>query len=144
MLTANDREIKLWKLSLKKEKKYESCKKLLQKGKLTIPRTKLLGESIEGFCKKVYKGAHDFHINALTMNTDGETFLSSDDLRINIWNIENVNEVYNVLDIKPKSINDIEEAITSSEFHPTIPSIFNYTTSKGLLHICDFRDKATF
>jgi hypothetical protein len=34
MLTANDKLIKLWRLEFKKEKKYESCKKLLQKGKL--------------------------------------------------------------------------------------------------------------
>jgi hypothetical protein len=29
LLTANDKLIKLWKIDYKKEKKYESCKKLL-------------------------------------------------------------------------------------------------------------------
>ena len=118
MFTSNDRVIKLWKLENKKEKKVESCKKLLAKGKLMLPRQKIIGESVEGSCKKIYKGAHEFHINSLSMNVDGETFLSVDDLRINIWNINNSNDVYNVLDIKPKSITEIEEAITSSEFHP--------------------------
>ena len=144
MLTANDREIKLWRLGLKKEKKYESCKKMLSKGKLQIPRSKLLGESVEGTCKRLYKGAHDFHINSVSLNPDGETFLSVDDLRINLWNLQDANEVYNVLDIKPKSINDIEEAITSAEFHPHQSSLFNYTTSKGVLALCDFRDKSSF
>ncbi len=104
MFVANDRVIKLWKLSLKKEKKYESCKKMLQKGKLTMPRSKVLSESIEGSCTKVFKGAHDFHINSVNLNCDGETFISSDDLRINIWNLSTSQEVYSVLDIKPRSI----------------------------------------
>ena len=89
MFTANDRVIKLWKLANKKEKKYESCKKLLSKGKLVIPRSKVIGENVEGNCKSIYKGAHDFHINSISLNCDGETFMSSDDLRINIWNINN-------------------------------------------------------
>lgn len=87
MLTANDKLIKLWKLDVKKEKKFESCKKLLTKGKIMIPRSKVVSESIEGQCKVLFKGAHDFHINSVNLNCDGETFLSADDLRINIWNL---------------------------------------------------------
>lgn len=75
---------------------------------------------------------------------DGETFLSVDDLRINIWNINNTKEVYSVLDTRPSNINDIEEAITSAEFHPFRSSLFNYTTSKGVLHLCDFRERSNF
>lgn len=87
MFTANDRVIKLWKLDNKRERKYESCKKLLQKGKLILPRSKVIGESVEGDLKSIYKGGHDFHINSISLNSDGETFLTSDDLKINIWNI---------------------------------------------------------
>jgi serine/threonine-protein phosphatase 2A regulatory subunit B len=124
LLSANDRLIKLWKIDLKKEKKYESCKKLLQKGKLMIPRSKVVNESVEGICKLHFKGAHEFHINSLNLNSDGETFLSSDDLRINIWNLNDTKTVYNILDVKPKSVSDIEEAITNAEFHPKVPSLF--------------------
>jgi serine/threonine-protein phosphatase 2A regulatory subunit B len=92
----------------------------------------------------LFKGAHDFHINSVNLNSDGETFLSADDLRINIWNLNDNSQVYNVLDVKPKSITDIEEAITSAEFHPKVPSLFLYTTSKGILNICDFRERALF
>lgn len=124
LLSANDRLIKLWKVDLKKEKKYESCKKLLQKGKLMMPRSKVVNESVEGICKLQFKGAHEFHINSLNLNSDGETFLSSDDLRINIWNLNDTKTVYNILDVKPKSVSDIEEAITHAEFHPKVPSLF--------------------
>jgi hypothetical protein len=48
MLTANDKLIKLWRIDFKKEKKYESSKKLLVKGKLVIPRSKIVNESWEG------------------------------------------------------------------------------------------------
>ena len=51
MLSANDKVIKLWKIEYRREKKYESCKKLLQKGKLTIPRSKVVNEAFEGRCR---------------------------------------------------------------------------------------------
>jgi serine/threonine-protein phosphatase 2A regulatory subunit B len=109
-----------------------------------MPRSKVVNESVEGICKLHFKGAHEFHINSLNLNSDGETFLSADDLRINIWNLNDNKTVYNVLDVKPKSVTDIEEAITHAEFHPKIPSLFQYSTSKGVVNVCDFRDRATF
>ena len=146
LLSANDKLIKCWKIENKKEKKVESCKKLFEKtkGKLVMPRTKIINENMEGVCKSYYKGAHEFHINSLSLNSDGENFLSSDDLRINIWSLNDPTTVYNVLDVKPKSLTDIEEAITHSEFHPHLSHLFHYTTSKGYLNICDFREKAMF
>jgi serine/threonine-protein phosphatase 2A regulatory subunit B len=38
--------------------------------------------------RKTFENAHAYHINSLSLSSDGETFLSSDDLRINLWNIE--------------------------------------------------------
>lgn len=51
MLSANDKLIKLWRIDLKKEKKYESAKKLLMKGKVMLPRSKVVNEAWEGKCK---------------------------------------------------------------------------------------------
>jgi hypothetical protein len=48
MLSANDKLIKLWRIEYKKEKKYESAKKLLVKGKLSLPRSKVVNENWEG------------------------------------------------------------------------------------------------
>jgi len=89
MLSANDKLIKLWRIDFKKEKKYESAKKLLVKGKLIMPRSKVVNESWEGRCRYQYKNAHEYHINSLCASPDGEFFISADDLRINLWNIEN-------------------------------------------------------
>lgn len=43
---------------------------------------------IEPSLKKLYQNAHTYHINSLAMNSDMQTFISGDDLRINWWNLE--------------------------------------------------------
>jgi serine/threonine-protein phosphatase 2A regulatory subunit B len=37
--------------------------------------------------RRVYANAHAYHINSISLNSDGETYISSDDLRINLWNL---------------------------------------------------------
>lgn len=32
--------------------------------------------------------AHTYHINSISPNSDGETYISADDLRINLWNLD--------------------------------------------------------
>jgi hypothetical protein len=38
--------------------------------------------------RRIYNDAHAYHINSLSANSDCETFISADDLRINWWNLE--------------------------------------------------------
>lgn len=49
-----------------------------------------------------------------------------------------------MVDMKPKSMEELDEIVTHCEFHPNNASVFLYATSKGLLHICDFRAAASF
>ena len=142
MLSANDKLIKLWRIDLKKEKKYESAKKLLAKGKVMLPRSKVVNEGWEGKCRSLYRSAHEYHINSLCLSPDGENFLSADDLRVNLWHVDDSTQVYNVVDMKPKSMEELDEIVTLCEFHPRNSSVFLYTNSKGLLHLCDFRAAA--
>ena len=83
-----------------------------------MPRSKVVNESYEGRNRMQYKNAHEYNINSLSLCADGENFLSADDLRINIWNVEYNQAVYNLLDLKPKNIDDLDEVITHCEFHP--------------------------
>ena len=83
-----------------------------------IPRSKVVNEGFEGKQRSFYRNAHEYHINSLSLSCDGENFISADDLRINIWNVEDNTSVYNVLDIKPTNIDDLEEVISHAEFHP--------------------------
>ncbi len=109
-----------------------------------LPRSKVVNESWEGKCKSYYRSAHEYHINSLCMAPDGEHFISADDLRINLWNVEDTKEVYNLLDMKPKNIDELDEVISHAEFSLSNPSIFLYTTTKGLLHLCDLRETSSF
>lgn len=38
--------------------------------------------------RKTYQNAHAYHINSISINTDGETFISTDDLRVNLWHLD--------------------------------------------------------
>lgn len=39
--------------------------------------------------------------------SDGETFISADDLRINLWNLEISNQSFNIVDVKPSNMEDL-------------------------------------
>ena len=38
--------------------------------------------------KREYPNSHVYHINSISLNSDGETYLSADDLRINLWHLD--------------------------------------------------------
>jgi serine/threonine-protein phosphatase 2A regulatory subunit B len=41
-------------------------------------------------------------------------FLSADDLRVNLWNIENNKESFMIVDIKPPNMEELTEVITGA------------------------------
>jgi serine/threonine-protein phosphatase 2A regulatory subunit B len=57
----------------------------------------------------VYANAHTYHINSISVNSDQATFLSADDLRINLWDLEVTNRSFNIVDIKPANMEDLTE-----------------------------------
>ncbi|KAL1298278.1 hypothetical protein HN51_042653 [Arachis hypogaea] len=93
-------------------------------------------------CRRVYAHAHDYHINSISNNSDGETFISADDLRINLWNLEISNQSFNIVDVKPANMEDLTEVITSAEFHPTHCNTLAYSSSKGSIRLVDLRQSA--
>ena len=38
--------------------------------------------------RRIYGNAHTYHINSLALCSDMETFLASDDLRVNLWTLD--------------------------------------------------------
>ena len=60
-------------------------------------------------CSRAYANAHTYHINSISMSSDQETFLSADDLRINLWHLDVSDCSFNILDIKPSSMEDLTE-----------------------------------
>lgn len=70
--------------------------------------------------------------------------MSADDLRINLWNLDNNNLAYNVVDLKPSNIEELSEVITYVEHHPTKPDLFLFSSSKGYVCTCDLRMNSKF
>ena len=54
---------------------------------------------VEATPKRVFGNAHTYHINSISLNSDQETFLSADDLRINLWHTEVTDQSFSKLDL---------------------------------------------
>ncbi|KAL3642337.1 hypothetical protein CASFOL_013152 [Castilleja foliolosa] len=93
-------------------------------------------------CRSVYAHAHDFNVNSISVNSDWETFLSGDDLRINLWNLEVSNQCFNIIDMKPVHMEDLIEVITAAEFHPFHCNLLAYSSSRGYIRLVDMRQSA--
>ncbi|CAN1217997.1 Serine/threonine protein phosphatase 2A 55 kDa regulatory subunit B beta isoform [Linum perenne] len=109
---------------------------------LRLPVVSSTETSLVARCRRVYAHAHDYHINSISNNSDGETFISADDLRINLWNLEISNQSFNIVDVKPANMEDLTEVITSAEFHPNQCNMLAYSSSKGSIRLIDLRQSA--
>ncbi|XP_061374752.1 serine/threonine protein phosphatase 2A 55 kDa regulatory subunit B beta isoform-like isoform X2 [Gastrolobium bilobum] len=167
LLSTNDKTIKFWKVQDKKVKKVchmdatkshamgngllvdsstsNSYKPYTANGSvqsLHFPVVTSHETNPVARCRRIYAHAHDYHINSISNNSDGETFISADDLRINLWNLEISNQSFNIVDVKPANMEDLTEVITSAEFHPTHCSTLAYSSSKGSIRLIDMRQSA--
>jgi serine/threonine-protein phosphatase 2A regulatory subunit B len=77
-----------------------------------------------------------------SLPSDDETFLSADDLRINLWHIGINDQSFNIVDIKPENMEELQEVITSAQFHPLHCNIFMYGSSRGSVKLGDMRAAA--
>eukprot|EP01119_Soliformovum_irregulare_P008377 TRINITY_DN214_c0_g1_i1.p1 TRINITY_DN214_c0_g1~~TRINITY_DN214_c0_g1_i1.p1 ORF type:complete len:512 (+),score=114.78 TRINITY_DN214_c0_g1_i1:51-1586(+) len=140
LLSANDKTIKLWKIYDKQRyaSPMASPSSIRSSDTPKSPSPLTVGHR----ANKVYSHAHAFNINSLTPCSDGILFLSSDDLRINLWDLENSKEVFTIVDKKPANMNKLEEVITSTVFHPVHSHLFAYADSRGTISMVDMRDRA--
>jgi len=139
LLTTNDKTIKLWKLFEKRTSPGSEGGNI--KG-LHIPPVSSGESMVAATPRRVFSNAHAYHINAISLNSDGETFISADDLRINLWNLEISDQSFNVVDIKPANMDELSEVITTADFHPNQCNTFMYSTSKGIVKLGDLRSSA--
>ena len=47
-----------------------------------------------------------------------------------------------IVDIKPPNMEDLTEVITGAEFHPRQCNLFVYSSSRGIIRLCDMRQSA--
>ena len=60
-------------------------------------------------CRRVYSNAHTYHINSVSVSSDQETFISADDLRVNLWHLDVTDQCFTIVDIKPPNMEDLTE-----------------------------------
>lgn len=150
LLSTNDKTIKLWKVS-ERDKRVEGYNTKEDSGvqrdpnlitALRVPAIKPMELMVEASPRRIFANAHTYHINSISVNSDQETYLSADDLRINLWNLEITDQSFNIVDIKPTNMEELTEVITAAEFHPTECNLFVYSSSKGTIRLCDMRSSA--
>lgn len=143
LITTNDKTIKLWKVS---NRPYfvdrDAAVEPEPGGGIKVPVMQAHEDRTEARAKRVFANAHAYHINSISVNSDDETFISADDLRINLWNLGVNDQSFNIVDIKPAMMEELTEVITAARFHPQHCNIFMYSSSKGAVKICDMRAAA--
>lgn len=77
--------------------------------KLKVPKVASVTRQLASKCRRTFQNAHTYHINSISVNSDQETFLSADDLRINLWHLDVVDQSFNIVDIKPSQMEDLTE-----------------------------------
>lgn len=149
LLSTNDKTIKLWKIYERKVKVVSSMN--VESGRyggrvpvtsLRMPQVSSGETAVVATPRRVYGNVHAYHVNSISANSDGQTFLSSDDLRINLWSLENAQLSFNIVDIKPPTLEELTEVVTSAAFHPSHCATFLYSTSRGSIKLGDMRDAA--
>ncbi|EIW79398.1 protein phosphatase 2A regulatory subunit PR55 [Coniophora puteana RWD-64-598 SS2] len=151
LLSTNDKTIKLWKVFEKtlrvvsESNHFEGQRPLpapTSSEHLRLPRMSLQDNIIAAMPRKVYSNAHTYHIHSISINSDQETYISADDLRINLWNLGISDQSFNIVDIKPVNMEELTEVITAAEFHPQHCNMFMYSSSKSNIKLADMRDSA--
>ena len=101
----SDKTVKLWKIS---ERCYAPSNFNLRDDQgvprnpedvttLRVPVFKPSELVVEASPRRVYANAHTYHINSISLNSDDETYLSADDLRINLWHLGINDQSYSIL-----------------------------------------------
>ena len=145
IMTAGYRTIKLDRVYKDKVRVFEQNNSS-SKEKLTIPKISYIKSEVKHKTKKIFRCTHSNEINSVSDNKiNRNSFISSDDYRVLLWDLNVANEVFNIVDIDPTIPNvEIEnpEKITKSIFCDFNPHLFTYGTNKGNIKYCDLRSSS--
>lgn len=100
-----DKTVKLWKISERclRAEGFNLCDERgvgrtpAEVKQLRVPVLKPSELIVEASPRKVFANAHTYHINSISINSDDETYLSADDLRINLWHLGITNQSFSIL-----------------------------------------------
>jgi len=98
--------VKLWKIS-ERFRRYSNLNTVTDEGAkrdedsithLRVPVKVQDDVSIEAMPRRIFCNAHTYHINSIGVNSDDCTYLSADDLRINLWDLERNDQSFSILE----------------------------------------------
>ena len=101
----SDKTVKLWKIS-ERCRRYCNLNTVTDEGmlrdqqavtSLRIPQKVQDEISVEATPRRLFSNAHTYHINSISVNSDDCTYLSADDLRINVWHLETTDQSFSIL-----------------------------------------------
>lgn len=98
-----ERTVKLWKLNeryneVKSMKADVNGNERLTSSDLRLPVRRSVDQpSISITLRRQFTNGHEYSINSVSVNSDLQTFLTADDLRVNVWNLEVSTETYSML-----------------------------------------------
>ena len=148
LLSTNDKTIKFWKIYEKKVRMVSSRNVEVRNGNnafvkaLQMPTLHPVQSIATASLKRTFSNGHTYHINSLSFSPDGETFLSADDLRINLWSLQNTS-----VDVQHRGHQARRHGGARRGHHlrrvpPDCASQLVYSSSKGLVRLCDLRESA--
>lgn len=62
-----------------------------------VPVLKPMDLMVEVSPRRVFANGHTYHINSISVNSDCETYMSADDLRINLWHLAITDRSFSIL-----------------------------------------------
>ena len=99
-MTGAARNVKLFTIKDKQLDRQVTATKMLERGKgLVVPKSKPLGQQKVGKHLKTYKSSKEDRLHSISASPDQDTFITSDENRVDMWNIERPEDsVYNLVD----------------------------------------------
>lgn len=100
-----DKTVKLWKV-MERTKRPEGYNLKDDAGiikdptnitSLKVPVFKPMELMVEASPRRVFANAHTYHINSISINSDQQTYMSADDLRVNLWHMEITDQSFSIL-----------------------------------------------
>jgi hypothetical protein len=112
-----------------------------------MPKSRKNGETItENKLLHTFKTGQEHNLHSLSLSPCNENFLAADESSITLWNLERSHQstAMSLLDLNRNKRGN-EELISSASFNKSGHNcLFLYTTSKGMINICDFRERSDF
>ena len=138
LLTSNDKSVKLWKIFRKNVRLTVSkpLEDFINFERFELPELNELGEKWCPSLKRTFANLHKQSITLISANIDGEKFLTADDLKINIWNIEQPSTCFSVVDFEDP---DPSVVVTAAKFDPQKDYMLAYSTSAAQINLLDLR-----